>query len=240
MDNETKIPLENLFWLTCLLAAIIVAIAIAQRLLKQRVIYRTREQIAADLHDELGANFHAISLFIYLANTKIHNPEQLSPLFQKIRELAHRSGTAAKSCVNLLESEGLYEGLEADVKRISERLLNDIDYSVHITGEDNLKSLDPKTQIGVALFFKECLANVIRHSGATHVSTHLEGNPRTIVLTVSDNGSGIQTENNETAKTSPPSLLRRARLLRGTVVTTDIPEGGTRVTLQTKTKPHWY
>jgi signal transduction histidine kinase len=235
-----RATLESLFWLSCLLAAIIVAIAIAQRLLKQRTIYRTREQIAADLHDELGANLHAISLCSDIAYTKIHDPEQLSPLFQRIRELAHRSGTAAKSCVNLLESEGLYEGLEADIKRISERLLNDIEYSIHITGEDNLKSLDPKTQIGVALFFKECLANVIRHSGATRVSTHLEGNPRTIVLTVSDNGSGIQTKNNETAKTSPPSLLRRARLLRGTVVTTDMPEGGTRVTLRTKTKPHWF
>ena len=235
-----RATLESLFWLSCLLAAIIVAIAIAQRLLKQRTIYRTREQIAADLHDELGANLHAISLCSDLANTKIHDPEQLSPLFQRIRDLAHRSGTAAKSCVNLLESEGLYEGLEADIKRISERLLNDIDYNVHITGEENLTSLDPKTQIGVALFFKECLANVIRHSGATHVSTHLEANPRTIVLTVSDNGSGIQTEDDEVAKTSPASLLRRARLLRGTVVTTDVPEGGTRVTLRTKIRPHWF
>ena len=72
------------------------------------------------------------------------------------------------------------------------------------------------------------------------MSTHLEAKPRTIVLTVSDNGSGIQTENNETAKTSPTSLLRRARLLRGTVVTTDVPEGGTRVTLRTKIRPHWF
>ena len=235
-----RATLESLFWLSCLLAAIIVAIAIAQRLLKQRTIYRTREQIAADLHDELGANLHAISLCSDIAYTKIHNPEQLSPLFQRIRELAHRSGTAAKSCVNLLESEGLYEGLEADIKRISERLLNDIEYTFHLTGEDNLESLDPKTQIGIALFFKECLANVIRHSGATLVSTHLEANPRDLVLTVIDNGIGLQTKDNGIARTSPPSLLRRARLLRGTVVTTDMPEGGTRVTLRTKTKPHWF
>jgi len=235
-----RATLESLFWLSCLLAAIIVAIAIAQRLLKQRTIYRTREQIAADLHDELGANLHAISLCSDIAYTKIHDPEQLSPLFQRIRELAHRSGTAAKSCVNLLESEGLYEGLEADIKRISERLLNDIEYTFHLTGEDNLESLDPKTQIGIALFFKECLANVIRHSGATLVSTHLEANPRDLVLTVIDNGIGLQTKDNGIARTSPASLLRRARLLRGTVVTTDMPEGGTRVTLRTKTKPHWF
>ena len=78
-----RATLESLFWLSCLLAAIIVAIVFAHRLLKQRTIYRTREQIAADLHDELGANLHAIALCSDLANTKIHDPEQLSPLFPK-------------------------------------------------------------------------------------------------------------------------------------------------------------
>ena len=72
------------------------------------------------------------------------------------------------------------------------------------------------------------------------MSTHLEANPRDLVLTVIDNGIGLQTKDNGIARTSPPSLLRRARLLRGTVVTTDMPEGGTRVTLRTKTKPHWF
>ena len=152
--QSQKAAAELLFWLSCLLTAIIAAIVMIQKLLKHRAIYNTREQIAADLHDELGANLHAISLCSDLASTKIHDPEQLSPLFQRIHELTSRSGKAAKACVNLLESKGLYEGLAADVERIAGRLLSDIEYNIHVEGNEHLESLDPKTQIGVALFSK--------------------------------------------------------------------------------------
>ncbi len=238
--QSQKAAIELLFWLSCLLTAIIVAIIVIQRLLKHRAIYNTREQIAADLHDELGANLHAISLCSDLASTKIHEPDQLSPLFQRIHELTSRSGKAAKACVNLLESKGLYEGLAADVERIAGRLLSDIEYNIHVEGSDNLDSLDPKTQIGVALFFKECLANVIRHSGATHVTANLDATPTELVLTVTDNGKGLPSKESGVARTSPESLKRRARLLRGTVFTTERPEGGTRITLRTKTKSWWF
>ena len=237
--QSQKAAIELLFWLSCLLTAIIVAIIVIQKLLKHRAIYNTREQIAADLHDELGANLHAISLCSDLASTKIHEPDQLLTLFQRIHELTSRSGKAAKACVNLLESKGLYEGLAADVERIAGRLLNDIEYNIHVEGGDNLDSLDPKTQIGVALFFKECLANVIRHSGATHVTANLDATPTELVLTVTDNGKGLHSKEPGVARISPESLKRRARLLRGTVVTTDRPEGGTRITLRTKTKSWW-
>ena len=230
---------ELFFWLSCLLIAIIPAILVIQRLLKHRAIYNTREQIAADLHDELGANLHAISLCNDLAITKIHDPEQLSPLFKRLHELTSRSGKAAKACVNLLESNGLYEGLADDIERIAGRLLSDIEYNIHVEGNEHLESLDPKTQIGVALFFKECLANVIRHSEATQVSADLRATSSELVLKVKDNGKGLPSKESGIARISPESLLRRARLLHGTVVTTNRPEGGTLVTLRTKTKSRW-
>ena len=237
--QSQKAAIELLFWVSCLLIAIIAAIIVIQRLLKHRAVYNTREQIAADLHDELGANLHAISLCSDLASTKIHEPDQLSPLFQRIHELTSRSGKAAKACVNLLESKGLYEGLVADIERIAGRLLSDIEYTINVEGGDHLEFLDPKTQIGVALFFKECLANVIRHSGATHVQANLDATPKELVLTVIDNGKGLPSKESGIARLSPESLLRRARLLRGTVVSTDRPEGGTCITLRTKTKSWW-
>ena len=153
--------------------------------------------------------------------------------------MTSRSGKAAKACVNLLESNGLYEGLADDIERIAGRLLSDIEYNIHVEGNEHLESLDPKTQIGVALFFKECLANVIRHSEATQVSADLHATSSELVLKVKDNGKGLPSKESGIARISPESLLRRARLLHGTVVTTNRPEGGTLVTLRTKTKSRW-
>ncbi|NBS33056.1 MAG: ATP-binding protein [Planctomycetia bacterium] len=232
--------IQRLTWLSLLLVAAVVAVIAVERAIRQRAIFKTREQIAADLHDELGANLHALALYGDLATDNIDRSEKLSVLIGQMRDLAKRCGKAAKACVNLLESEGLYDGLVADLNRESARLLADLDHTLTIEGHDHLTSLAPKNQIGIALFYRECLTNIIRHSGATRVETELLATDRELVLSVLDNGCGLGRQpvtgrGNQT----PTSLARRARLLGGSVVAADRVGGGTRVTLRTRTQPRW-
>ena len=49
-------------WLFALDAAGIIIAVLIERNIRQRAIYHTRQHIAADLHDELGANLHAIGM----------------------------------------------------------------------------------------------------------------------------------------------------------------------------------
>jgi len=237
--NQSQL-IQRLTWLSLLLVAVVVAIIAVERAIRQRAIFRTREQIAADLHDELGANLHAIALYGDLATDNIGRPEKLTNLIGQMRDLATRSGKAAKACVNLLESQGLYEGLAADLKRTASRLLADLEHTLTIEGSEHLSSLAPKIQIGVALFYKECLANIIRHSGATRVETELLATARELVLSVADNGCGLgQQPAASRGDHAPASLLRRTRLLGGSLVAAERIGGGTRVTLRTRTQPRW-
>ena len=255
-DLETKQPLlrtaladayqrqsamiQRLTWLSLLLVATVVAVVAGERAIRQRAIFKTREQIAADLHDELGANLHALALYGDLAADNIERPVKLSDLIGQMRELAKRCSKAAKACVNLLESEGLYEGLEADLNRTSARLLADLDHTLTIEGHDHLTSLAPKDQIGIVLFYRECLTNIIRHSGATQVETKLFATDRELVLSVSDNGCGLgQQPVTGRGNQTPASLARRARLLGGSVVAADRAGGGTRVTFNARTQRRW-
>ncbi len=237
--NQSQL-IQRLTWLSLLLLAVVIAVIAVERAIRQRAIFRTREQIAADLHDELGANLHALALYGDLAAEHVARPEKLSGLIGQMRDLATRSGKAAKACVNLLESQGLYEGLVADLTRTSSRLLADLEHTLTIEGSEHLSSLAPKIQIGVALFYKECLANIIRHSGATRVETELLATPRELVLSVADNGRGLgQQPAASRGDHAPASLLRRTRLLGGSVVAAERLGGGTRVTLRTRTRPRW-
>ncbi len=238
--RNQSLLIQQLTWLSLLLVAVVVAVIAIERVIRQRAIFRTREQIAADLHDELGANLHALALYGDLAAEHVGRPEKLTSLIGQMRELATRSGKAAKACVNLLESEGLYEGLVADINRMSARLLADLEHTLEIEGSEHLASLPPKIQIGVALFYKECLTNIIRHSGATRVETELLATDRELVLAVSDNGRGLdQQPAASRGEHAPASLLRRARLLGGSLVAAERIGGGTRVTLRTRTRPRW-
>ena len=227
--------------LALLLGGLIAVSIVAERILRQRAIARTREQIAADLHDELGANLHAIALYGDLAKANHDNLDRLRLLLDQMRALTERSGVAARSCVNLLESRGLYEGLAADMRRTATRFLADIDYSLDIENEDLLASLSQRQQVGLALFYKECLANIIRHSGATRVVTRLVATPRAIHLAVTDNGHGLVggLRGRFGGHPVPGSLRRRARLLGARVAARDGPESGTCVSLTLATSSWW-
>jgi len=88
--------------------------------------------------------------------------------------------------------------------------------------------LHPQRRVGLLLFYKECLTNIIRHSGATRVETRLTVDGKTVCLTVKDNGKGVET--------TPPSLKRRARLLKAGLFIESCAEGGAKTILLLKLK----
>jgi len=225
-----KILLQGFIWLTALLVVGIGFIILIERMRHMRHAVRIKERFAADLHDELGANLHTIGLLSDLSKELIHSPDKLSKLLDRIRIFTDRSGTAARYCTNMLEAKGICEDLVDEMQRSSRRLLTDLDYKIAFSGEDLLHSLRPRTRIDIFLFFKECLVNILRHSGATKVSILLVATKKNICLTVTDNGHGIDSSQDQV----PASIRRRARLLRSRVVAEHPTEGGTRISLTVK------
>ena len=238
LDSRYARQKRTLMWLTWLAVASVVVtlmVILYSRGAQQRAVYRTRQQIAADLHDELGANLHAIGLLGDLAMRAGGTPERLQTLLQRSRSLTERTAAATRYCTNMLETDGLHGDLAEDMHRASLRLLTDLEHDIRIEGKEALARLKPRKRVDVFLFYKESLINIIRHSEATRVTTQLKASPKQLSLTITDNGRGM-------AGTStldvPSSLKRRARLL-GAKVTSERPaEGGTRITLTLRLSRH--
>ncbi|QEF98545.1 Sensor histidine kinase LiaS [Stieleria maiorica] len=231
--QRQKAILRRLSWLTGLLGFIAVSTVLAERSIRQRAVSRTRERIAADLHDELGANLHAIGLLGDLAQAAADSPDRLKPLLRRVRELTERSGAATRYCSNLLESEGLFGDLMEDMQRTSNRLLNDLEHTLTFEGEGYVRELKPSVRIDLFLFYKECLTNILRHSHATEVITHLAADRKGLRLTITDNGCGL---NDSQISRIPGSLSRRARLAGAQVSASRLVGGGTKITLKLRTK----
>jgi len=66
-----KTNLRRMSWLAVGLAAAVGVIILFDRMLRIRQVTQLREQFAADLHDELGANIHSIGLLGDLAREAI-------------------------------------------------------------------------------------------------------------------------------------------------------------------------
>ncbi|VGO12492.1 Sensor histidine kinase LiaS [Pontiella desulfatans] len=214
-------------WLAALLAIGTVITILVDRIIRQRAIFRTRERIAADLHDELGANIHAIGLLGDLAQAAKESPAKLDKLLQRMRALTERTGAAARHCTNMLEAKDLYGDLVDDMRKTSARIMADLDYRLEFEGEELLSRLKLRKRIDLFLFYKECLINIIRHSGATEVHANLAASNTGIELTISDNGHGLDGG-------VPSSLKRRARLLGALVKNEASETGGTKISLIVK------
>ncbi len=226
-----KTQMRYLIGLATLLGLGVIIIVLVDRIIKQRAIHRTREHIAADLHDELGANLHAIGLLSDLAINAKDSPKKLTKHLQYLRALTERTGVAARYCTNAMESEGLCENLLEDMQRTSSRILADLEHAITFEGQERLQHIKARRRVDLFLFYKECLANVLRHANATQVTTHLEARGELVTLTVADNGQGLgDTKGNSV----PESLKRRARLLNAQVSARPSALGGVCITLRLK------
>lgn len=227
--TRQKNNLTRMYWLAALLAAGIAFAILAERIIHLRQLTRIRERIAADLHDELGANFHAIGLLSQLIEKNAAPvSDTVSPFLKRIREIIARSSIAVRHISRMQEASELYSGMEADMQRAAERIVAELKHDFSFEGEQWLARLRPQPRIDLLLFYKECLVNICRHSGATELNTRLTAGPKEIRLTVADNGFGIT---GATDIAVPKSLKRRARMLKATLTAESPPEGGTRITL---------
>jgi signal transduction histidine kinase len=113
-----------------LLVLFAVVIVLVDRILRQRAILQIRKRIAADLHDELGADLHAIGLMSDLARAASSTPEKLDGFLLRLRALTERAGTAARHCTNMIEAKGLYEDLVQEMRRTSARIMADLEHEI--------------------------------------------------------------------------------------------------------------
>lgn len=225
---------NKLQWLSWLVALILIgalAFIWMQRKARERAITTTRERIAANLHDELGANLHAIGLLSDFAQKIVARKDttgewtELSEVVDEIRTLTEETGEKARYCTNMLGTKDIHVHLVEEMKRLTKLMLSDLEHDAKFPDEDSLHQLKPRRRIDLYLFYKECLTNIIRHSSATRVSVKLSVKDKNIKLTVSDNGQGL------TESLIPKSLRRRAKILGGRVDAEVIDTGGTQISL---------
>ncbi|MGJ8673511.1 MAG: histidine kinase [Rubritalea sp.] len=202
--------LMRMYWLAALLVVVIILTVLIGRLVRMKYVGQIRQRFAADLHDELGADIHCIGLMSDMARDSLSEPAKLDEILKTIREATEETGNVVRHYSNLYEGNFSASGLQGDMERIAQRVVVHLKHEFSVEGEACLKQLHPRTRSDLLLFYKECLINICRHSGATSLSTKLVANSKRIEITVCDDGQGIS---DPSSKGLPQSLKRRARLM---------------------------
>ena len=194
-----------------------------------------RLNLAREVHDDLGGNLTAIK--IGLSWLKQHLPTHESRLQERTAyldnvvdqtiESTHRIASSLRPPV--LEF-GIVSAIEWQLQNFSQN--TDIPYQFNAPDADI--PLSPEASITIFRIAQEALTNVAKHARATRVVIDLAVDADNLMLTITDNGTGIRNK-----KKPPdhhgfgiPGMAERATVLGGTLTLQAAPQGGTRVCLR--------
>ena len=201
--------------LSFLIGGALAIVILLSHIIRLRQMSRLRQRLAADLHDQVGANLHAIGLLSDIAREEalmLAPTEEQTPLLSavgEIRDTTERTAASVRHCSDTLEPHSLHADFEEDMRRIAHRMMEGYDYTITVSDKEQMARLKPLRRADLFLFYKECLVNISRHAHASCFDAMIEAKQGKIRLTITDNGSGMP------AGMIPPSIKRRAKILRG-------------------------
>ncbi|MCX3289837.1 sensor histidine kinase [Streptomyces sp. NEAU-H22] len=186
-----------------------------------------RRRIAQELHDEVGQSMTAILLG--LKRSADDAPEALRGELQELQEITRESLDEVRRLVRRLRPGVLDDlGLVSALTSLSEDFATHTRLLVTRSFDTDLPALAPETELVLYRVAQESLTNVARHADAGGVTVALRRADDSVVLTVTDDGSGIGAPREGAGIRG---MRERALLVGGSLEITPAPHAGTRVQL---------
>ncbi|MBC8125592.1 MAG: hypothetical protein H8M99_00380 [Gloeobacteraceae cyanobacterium ES-bin-144] len=184
-------------------AFLIIVLPIRYRLKANRELIQVRERIAGDLHDEVGSNLGSIQMFADLAEGRSGPSDEL----KRIQRIAAETVSAVRDIVWLLRPQGEHRiGTIEHLRETSSIMLENYKWKFSANQEAWQVELPEEDTRHLFLFFREALHNIMRHATATKVEVRIEKSADDFLLTISDDGVGI-----EAVRLARPATLRALR-----------------------------
>ena len=199
-------------------AVILFAIGMARgRRNRFNEVEKIRQQIASDLHDDIGSNLSSIALLAELGDSEADDEQLAREEFQEIKITADKTVESMRDIVWLIRpGQESWQDLIARFRETAAQLLRAHEYSfdVQIRRLEEGVPLDIKRDL--FLMFKEILNNIVRHAGATEVAIQMGLQRGQLDVEVVDNGTGFDSEADDfRAGNGLRNLQRRADSLGG-------------------------
>jgi signal transduction histidine kinase len=200
----------------------------ANRKSRRRHIAGLRDQIASDLHDEIGSNLGSIALVSEGLARKSEFSSEDRTLLADISGTARESSQTIRDIVWLLNTRADESDLILRLRQTAARMLSHMEYTFEVPNEEPSHFIPLEMRRHLLLFFKEALHNLVRHSRANNAAVSVSGHNGSFHMLISDNGIGLKNP-------ADPALLQqlksRARKIPGELTIESTPGQGTSLDL---------
>ncbi|WP_234645170.1 ATP-binding protein [Dyadobacter sp. CY356] len=153
-----------------------------------------RNQIAADLHDEVGSNLNSIAIFVEILRKNA--PANMLPILEKIIENSTESVTLMQDTVWTInpKNDNIYKLFDR-MNSFASQLLAGKDIAFDFAVNADLKKVNftMDQRKNVYLIYKEAINNIVKHAEATKVNVTIDWQKDTLEILIEDNGKGFDT-----------------------------------------------
>lgn len=186
-----------------------------------------RQRIARDLHDTLGHNLSLITLKGELVERLIpRNPDQASKEAREVQNISRSVLLQVRELISDMQSIDLDEEY-----RRAAKICESAGISFKLERNDELGGAPPIIRNILSLCLRECVTNVVKHSGARTCTIRLEEEPGRYILQVRDDGVGILKENHDRFGSGLLGMKERLLLIEGKLEMTTGETKGTNITI---------
>ena len=206
-----------------------------KKLEQQQALQRIRNDIARDLHDDIGSTLTSINILSAVSQKNLErNREQAAVSLQQITEQSQSMQQAMSDIVWAIKPDN--DKMQNMVLRMREFVnhtleLKNIDVEFNVNENILSQTLPMEQRRDFFLIFKEAVNNAAKYSKATKVVIQLNKPNDTMQLCVTDNGVGFDTSRFTTSN-GLKNMKERAEALHGALVINSAPGDGTLVQLQ--------
>ena len=189
-----------------------------------------QRRISHDLHDSLGQHLTATALAgkilaTRLANKTVVDPAAASRLVALIEEAIDLTRNLARA---LHPIELSTEGLAVALQNLAANLSKAFDVSCSFQNSGTVVLPDPKSGIHLYRIAQEAATNAIRHGRARNISISLDATSKSLMLAVTDDGTGLPADARTKAGMGLRIMDYRAGMIDATFEIQNLPAGGAR------------
>jgi len=179
------------------------------RLQQVKRLQNIRNNIASDLHDDIGSTLNSISIYSEVAKQQAGKE---IPALDMIGSNSRKIIESMSDIVWTINPENdSFEKIIVRMRSFAHHLFKakKIEYTFEVDEKLNSIALPMQVRKNFYLVFKEAITNITKYSEASRVSVMLYEKNRIIVLGIRDDGKGIP-DNAETQGNGLMSMRRRA------------------------------
>jgi len=168
-----------------------------------------RIRIARDLHDSIGQKLSVLKMYLNnRENDAVKTPALLDDTIQEVRNISH----------NLLPEElnfGFLNTIKSDIEKIEYADVFKITTTIEDAPYEKISLL---ASLNIVRIFRELLANMVKHSGASQVFITLHMADNIFHLQLKDDGIGINKNTIQESKgIGWKNIFARTNMLNGTI-----------------------